>query len=180
MWCRDAAAIHCGVWKTLGGCSVPRQDSIRGKYTIYLHSCFFPIRLPAQIDLESIFALNPDVAPIEEIPPSPETPPPPTPACVRVSKIAKVSISIWQFCTATTNVYLHSTAIELNWKHLGRRYEQQFSHKFIHKWKNSAVIILKINFNFIQCYNVHSTNLYKKKIAMSCDWNPLFKMSKHK
>uniref|UniRef100_H3DD92 Kinesin-like protein n=1 Tax=Tetraodon nigroviridis TaxID=99883 RepID=H3DD92_TETNG len=42
-----------------------------------------------EIDLESIFALNPDVAPIEEIPPSPETPPPPTPACVRVSKIAK-------------------------------------------------------------------------------------------
>ncbi|XP_011614174.1 kinesin-like protein KIF2A isoform X2 [Takifugu rubripes] len=42
-----------------------------------------------EIDLESIFALNPDVAPIEDIPPSPETPPPPTPACVKVSKIAK-------------------------------------------------------------------------------------------
>ncbi|TKS78818.1 Kinesin-like protein KIF2A [Collichthys lucidus] len=42
-----------------------------------------------EIDLESIFALNPDVAPDEEIAPSPETPPPPTPTCVKVSKIAK-------------------------------------------------------------------------------------------
>uniref|UniRef100_A0A8C7ZU70 Kinesin-like protein n=1 Tax=Oryzias sinensis TaxID=183150 RepID=A0A8C7ZU70_9TELE len=32
-----------------------------------------------EIDLESIFALNPDVAPDEEIAPSPETPPAPTP-----------------------------------------------------------------------------------------------------
>ncbi|XP_076006879.1 kinesin-like protein KIF2A isoform X1 [Genypterus blacodes] len=43
-----------------------------------------------EIDLESIFALNPDVAPDEEIVPSPETPPPPpTPTSVKVSKIAK-------------------------------------------------------------------------------------------
>ncbi|XP_008279689.1 kinesin-like protein KIF2A isoform X4 [Stegastes partitus] len=42
-----------------------------------------------EIDLESIFALNPDVAPDEEIAPSPETPPPPTPVCVKGSKIAK-------------------------------------------------------------------------------------------
>lgn len=42
-----------------------------------------------EIDLESIFALNPDVAPDEEIAPSPETPPPPTPTCVKVSKLAK-------------------------------------------------------------------------------------------
>ncbi|XP_041854777.1 kinesin-like protein KIF2A isoform X4 [Melanotaenia boesemani] len=42
-----------------------------------------------QIDLESIFALNPDVAPDEEIAPSPETPPPPTPTSVKVNKIAK-------------------------------------------------------------------------------------------
>ncbi|XP_026177574.1 kinesin-like protein KIF2A isoform X3 [Mastacembelus armatus] len=42
-----------------------------------------------EIDLESIFALNPDVAPDEEISPSPETPPPPTPACVKINKIAK-------------------------------------------------------------------------------------------
>uniref|UniRef100_A0A8D3D602 Kinesin-like protein n=1 Tax=Scophthalmus maximus TaxID=52904 RepID=A0A8D3D602_SCOMX len=46
-----------------------------------------------EIDLESIFALNPDVAPDEEIAPSPETPPPPTPTCVKVNKIAKVSSS---------------------------------------------------------------------------------------
>uniref|UniRef100_A0A8C4IJN9 Kinesin-like protein n=1 Tax=Dicentrarchus labrax TaxID=13489 RepID=A0A8C4IJN9_DICLA len=45
-----------------------------------------------EIDLESIFALNPDVAPDEEIAPSPETPPPPTPTCVKVNKIAKVSV----------------------------------------------------------------------------------------
>lgn len=45
-----------------------------------------------QIDLESIFALNPDVAPEEEIPPSPETPPPPTPSGGKVSKIAKVCV----------------------------------------------------------------------------------------
>ncbi|KAM4578821.1 kinesin-like protein KIF2A isoform X4 [Fundulus heteroclitus] len=42
-----------------------------------------------EIDLESIFALNPDVSPDEEIAPSPETPPPPTPTSVKVSKIAK-------------------------------------------------------------------------------------------
>uniref|UniRef100_A0A665W8S4 Kinesin-like protein n=1 Tax=Echeneis naucrates TaxID=173247 RepID=A0A665W8S4_ECHNA len=42
-----------------------------------------------EIDLESIFALNPDVAPDEEIAPSPETPPPPTPTGVKVNKIAK-------------------------------------------------------------------------------------------
>uniref|UniRef100_A0A3B3YXL2 Kinesin-like protein n=1 Tax=Poecilia mexicana TaxID=48701 RepID=A0A3B3YXL2_9TELE len=45
-----------------------------------------------EIDLESIFALNPDVAPDEEIAPSPETPPPPTPTSVKVNKIAKVNI----------------------------------------------------------------------------------------
>ncbi|KAJ0041728.1 hypothetical protein NL108_007966, partial [Boleophthalmus pectinirostris] len=42
-----------------------------------------------EIDLESIFALNPDVAPEEEISPSPETPPPPTPTGIKSSKIAK-------------------------------------------------------------------------------------------
>uniref|UniRef100_A0A7N8YGI3 Kinesin-like protein n=1 Tax=Mastacembelus armatus TaxID=205130 RepID=A0A7N8YGI3_9TELE len=47
-----------------------------------------------EIDLESIFALNPDVAPDEEISPSPETPPPPTPACVKINKIAKVSVGV--------------------------------------------------------------------------------------
>uniref|UniRef100_A0A8C8IYQ2 Kinesin-like protein n=1 Tax=Oncorhynchus tshawytscha TaxID=74940 RepID=A0A8C8IYQ2_ONCTS len=44
-----------------------------------------------EIDLESIFALNPDVAPEEETAPSPETPPPPTPTSVKVNKIPKVS-----------------------------------------------------------------------------------------
>ncbi|XP_061671979.1 kinesin-like protein KIF2A isoform X1 [Syngnathoides biaculeatus] len=40
-----------------------------------------------EIDLESIFSLNPDVCPDEEIARSPETPPPPT--GVKVNKIAK-------------------------------------------------------------------------------------------
>ncbi|KAL6114318.1 kif2a [Pungitius sinensis] len=42
-----------------------------------------------EIDLESIFALNADVAPDEEMAPSPETPPPPTPTSVKINKIAK-------------------------------------------------------------------------------------------
>ncbi|XP_077942871.1 kinesin-like protein KIF2A isoform X4 [Gasterosteus aculeatus] len=42
-----------------------------------------------EIDLESIFALNADVAPDEEMAPSPETPPPPTPTSVKVTKISK-------------------------------------------------------------------------------------------
>uniref|UniRef100_A0A8C6XPA5 Kinesin-like protein n=1 Tax=Naja naja TaxID=35670 RepID=A0A8C6XPA5_NAJNA len=41
-----------------------------------------------EIDLESIFSLNPDLAP-EEDDPSPETPPPPTPSA-KVNKIVKV------------------------------------------------------------------------------------------
>lgn len=42
-----------------------------------------------QIDLESIFSLNPDLVPDEEIEPSPETPPPPT-SSAKVNKIVKV------------------------------------------------------------------------------------------
>lgn len=53
--------------------------------------CYYYSSVSGQIDLESIFALNPDVAPDEEIAPSPETPPPPTPTCVKINKIAKVS-----------------------------------------------------------------------------------------
>ncbi|KAJ7424129.1 hypothetical protein BTVI_07656 [Pitangus sulphuratus] len=41
-----------------------------------------------EIDLESIFLLNPDLAPDEDIEPSPETPPPPTPAA-KVNKMVK-------------------------------------------------------------------------------------------
>ncbi|KAM9263005.1 kinesin-like protein KIF2A isoform 4-T4 [Morus bassanus] len=41
-----------------------------------------------EIDLESIFSLNPDLAPDEDIEPSPETPPPPT-AAAKVNKIVK-------------------------------------------------------------------------------------------
>ncbi|KAK3521854.1 hypothetical protein QTP70_018591 [Hemibagrus guttatus] len=40
-----------------------------------------------EIDLESIFALNPDLAPDEEIVQSPETPPPPVSSSVKVNKI---------------------------------------------------------------------------------------------
>ncbi|TSO77745.1 Kinesin-like protein KIF2A [Bagarius yarrelli] len=42
-----------------------------------------------EIDLESIFSLNPDVAPDEEISLSPVTPPPPTPSSVKANKIPK-------------------------------------------------------------------------------------------
>ncbi|XP_041108135.1 kinesin-like protein KIF2A isoform X5 [Polyodon spathula] len=42
-----------------------------------------------EIDLESVFALNPDLAPDEEIAISPESPPPPTPTSAKVNKIAK-------------------------------------------------------------------------------------------
>lgn len=42
-----------------------------------------------QIDLESIFSLNPDLAPDEDIEPSPETPPPPA-SSAKVNKIVKV------------------------------------------------------------------------------------------
>ncbi|KAM6233139.1 kinesin-like protein KIF2A isoform 8-T8 [Porphyrio hochstetteri] len=41
-----------------------------------------------EIDLESIFSLNPDHAPDDDIEPSPETPPPPTPAA-KINKIVK-------------------------------------------------------------------------------------------
>uniref|UniRef100_A0A2K6L0Y8 Kinesin-like protein n=1 Tax=Rhinopithecus bieti TaxID=61621 RepID=A0A2K6L0Y8_RHIBE len=41
-----------------------------------------------QIDLESIFSLNPDLVPDEEIEPSPETPPPPA-SSTKVNKIVK-------------------------------------------------------------------------------------------
>ncbi|CAM4728877.1 hypothetical protein PO909_022990 [Leuciscus waleckii] len=40
-----------------------------------------------EIDLESIFALNPDIAPEEEILQSPETPPPPVSSAVKINKI---------------------------------------------------------------------------------------------
>uniref|UniRef100_A0A672KLS3 Kinesin-like protein n=1 Tax=Sinocyclocheilus grahami TaxID=75366 RepID=A0A672KLS3_SINGR len=40
-----------------------------------------------EIDLESVFALNPDVAPEEEIPQSPETPPPPVSSAIKINKI---------------------------------------------------------------------------------------------
>ncbi|XP_023658582.2 kinesin-like protein KIF2A isoform X1 [Paramormyrops kingsleyae] len=42
-----------------------------------------------EIDLESIFALNPDLAAGEDIAPSPETTPPPSQASVKVNKIPK-------------------------------------------------------------------------------------------
>uniref|UniRef100_A0A8C7ZW27 Kinesin-like protein n=1 Tax=Oryzias sinensis TaxID=183150 RepID=A0A8C7ZW27_9TELE len=54
-----------------------------------------------EIDLESIFALNPDVAPDEEIAPSPETPPAPTPLA-KVNRIAKVSQAYAMFFSIST------------------------------------------------------------------------------
>uniref|UniRef100_A0A669CN99 Kinesin-like protein n=1 Tax=Oreochromis niloticus TaxID=8128 RepID=A0A669CN99_ORENI len=60
-----------------------------------------------EIDLESIFALNPDVAPDEEIAPSPETPPPPTPTCVKVNKIAKVSGRVIYIAQNSSSLFCH-------------------------------------------------------------------------
>lgn len=42
-----------------------------------------------QIDLESTFSLNPDLAPDDDTEPSPETPPPPIPLA-KVNRIVKV------------------------------------------------------------------------------------------
>uniref|UniRef100_A0AAX7SMQ6 Kinesin-like protein n=1 Tax=Astatotilapia calliptera TaxID=8154 RepID=A0AAX7SMQ6_ASTCA len=50
-----------------------------------------------EIDLESVFALNPDVAPDEEIPQSPEAPVPP-------SNVAKTSKLHWIVCSSAASV----------------------------------------------------------------------------
>lgn len=57
-----------------------------------------------QIDLESIFSLNPDLVPDEEIEPSPEIPPPSSSS--KVNKIVKVSdkfrdVCVWCLCVHT-------------------------------------------------------------------------------
>uniref|UniRef100_A0A671P5V4 Kinesin-like protein n=1 Tax=Sinocyclocheilus anshuiensis TaxID=1608454 RepID=A0A671P5V4_9TELE len=49
-----------------------------------------------EIDLESIFALNPDVAPEEEIPQSPETPPPPVSSAIKINKIPQNKVFCFQ------------------------------------------------------------------------------------
>lgn len=66
-----------------------------------------------QIDLESIFALNPDVAPDEEISPSPETPPPPTPTSVKINKIAKVCITVCLCLNISVyhNIFIRATPV---------------------------------------------------------------------
>lgn len=51
----------------------------------------------SQIDLESIFSLNPDLAPDEDIEPSPETVPPPATSS-KVNKIVKVG-NIYVTCS---------------------------------------------------------------------------------
>uniref|UniRef100_A0A3Q0RJP8 Kinesin-like protein n=1 Tax=Amphilophus citrinellus TaxID=61819 RepID=A0A3Q0RJP8_AMPCI len=53
-----------------------------------------------EIDLESIFALNPDVAPDEEIPQSPEVPLPPS----NVAKTSKVPKLQWTVCSSAAAV----------------------------------------------------------------------------
>uniref|UniRef100_A0A3Q3AYM5 Kinesin-like protein n=1 Tax=Kryptolebias marmoratus TaxID=37003 RepID=A0A3Q3AYM5_KRYMA len=57
-----------------------------------------------EIDLESIFTLNPDVGPEEEIAPSPETPPPPITTGVKINKIAKVRSFVPSNQTVTNDV----------------------------------------------------------------------------
>lgn len=51
-----------------------------------------------QIDLESIFSLNPDLVPDEEIEPSPEIPPP---SSSKVNKIVKVGDKFRGVCVCT-------------------------------------------------------------------------------
>uniref|UniRef100_A0AAX7T0G7 Kinesin motor domain-containing protein n=1 Tax=Astatotilapia calliptera TaxID=8154 RepID=A0AAX7T0G7_ASTCA len=53
-----------------------------------------------EIDLESVFALNPDVAPDEEIPQSPEAPVPPS----NVAKTSKVPKLHWIVCSSAASV----------------------------------------------------------------------------
>lgn len=67
-----------------------RYHSFRSAVTPAANSFTCPLFLP-QIDLESIFALNPDVVPDEEIPQSPEVPPPSNVA--KTSKVPKVCSS---------------------------------------------------------------------------------------
>uniref|UniRef100_A0A6Q2ZJX5 Kinesin-like protein n=1 Tax=Esox lucius TaxID=8010 RepID=A0A6Q2ZJX5_ESOLU len=71
-----------------------------------------------EIDLESIFALNPDVAPEENFP-SPGTPPPPTPVSVKVNKIPKVSrllfgLMLWAVSITSTrrDLFMQGTAFD--------------------------------------------------------------------
>jgi hypothetical protein len=77
------------------------------KYRLYVDCCSEQSLLPSvwslgevirsitcmclfiQIDLESIFSLNPDLVPDEDIEPSPELPPPSSSS--KVNKIVKVS-----------------------------------------------------------------------------------------
>uniref|UniRef100_A0A673JSG5 Kinesin-like protein n=1 Tax=Sinocyclocheilus rhinocerous TaxID=307959 RepID=A0A673JSG5_9TELE len=47
-----------------------------------------------EIDLESIFALNPDIAPEEEIPQSPDTPPPPVSSAIKINKIPQNKVCV--------------------------------------------------------------------------------------
>lgn len=57
----------------------------------------------AQIDLESVFALNPDVAPDEEIPQSPEAPPS---NIGKTSKLPKVLLSLPDNYTVTIDTVI--------------------------------------------------------------------------
>uniref|UniRef100_A0A8B9NLQ0 Kinesin-like protein n=1 Tax=Accipiter nisus TaxID=211598 RepID=A0A8B9NLQ0_9AVES len=84
----------------LGGCNSSVSFALFGKFQIIETSlCCRMVNTVlrlinvfyiffTQIDLESIFSLNPDLAPDEDIEPSPETPPPPTPSA-KVNKIVK-------------------------------------------------------------------------------------------
>lgn len=56
-----------------------------------------------QIDLESIFSLNPDLVPDEEIEPSPEIPPPSSSS--KVNKIVKVSDKCVCVCGACACIH---------------------------------------------------------------------------
>lgn len=72
-----------------------------------------PMFLFTQIDLESIFSLNPDLVPDEEIEPSPEIPPPSSSS--KVNKIVKVSDKFRGVCVYGACPCIHGLLLSLTW-----------------------------------------------------------------
>uniref|UniRef100_A0AAY4EV53 Kinesin-like protein n=1 Tax=Denticeps clupeoides TaxID=299321 RepID=A0AAY4EV53_9TELE len=78
-----------------------------------------------EIDSESIFALNPDLAPDEEIAQSPETPPPPTSSSGKLNKIPKVSENVTSSVVARRKSNCVKEVEKLQEKRERRRLQQQ-------------------------------------------------------
>uniref|UniRef100_A0A668ANT0 Kinesin-like protein n=1 Tax=Myripristis murdjan TaxID=586833 RepID=A0A668ANT0_9TELE len=94
-----------------------------------------------EIELENIFALNPDVAPDEEIPQSPETPPPPSSTAAKGNKALKVSTrpaAISYFCCKGQGNRLYGVSTRT------RSYEQQKTHDESRKKSNCVKEVEKL------------------------------------